>query len=212
MPSPFSVILSLYCSLISIRMPSPSSVILPSHSAVFSLIELCALDSSISLFNIPQNSSLVMQMPCSATQPTPVARTTKLRINKDIVQRTFGLRVRFISDGNKSHKTINRCFMFSITCISSYIWTIFHAVTLVCFELLASFLSLSFSPFSFPFVSSFFLLVFSSSVSTPLCFFLRSSKAGGTPAWYSEDAPFVSQSRGRLPPLSFVVGCFTSSG
>lgn len=85
-----SVMLSLCWSSISIRMPSPSSVILPSHSAVFSLIQLCALDSSISLFNIPQNSSLVMQMPCSATQPTPVARTTKLRINKDIVQRTFG--------------------------------------------------------------------------------------------------------------------------
>jgi hypothetical protein len=85
-----SVMLSVYWSLISTRMPSPSSVILPSHSAVFSLIQLCALDSSISLFNIPQNSSLVMQMPCSATQPPPVARTTKLRINKDSVQRTFG--------------------------------------------------------------------------------------------------------------------------
>ena len=92
-----------------------------------------------------------MQMPCSATQPTPDSRTTKLRINKDIVQRTFGLRVRFISDGNKSHKTINKCFMFTITRVSSYTWTIFHAVTLVCFELLAFFLSLSFSPFSLPF-------------------------------------------------------------
>jgi len=153
-----------------------------------------------------------MQMPCSATQPAPDARTTKLRINKDIVQRTFDLRVRFISDGNKSHKTINKCFMFTITRISSYIWTIFHAVTLVCFELLASFLSLWFSPFSLPFVSSFLLLVFSSSFSTPLCFFLPSSKAGRTSAWFSEDAPFVSQSRVRLPPLRFVVDCFTSFG
>ena len=129
----------------------------------------------------------------NTAQSTPVARTTKLRINKDIIQRTFGLRVRFMSDCNKSHKTINKCFMFLRTWLSSYIWSIFHAVTLVGFYL-------SFSEFfSFHWSLLFFLFFFFCLCLVPsfrprsvsACFFLPSIEAGRTPAWYLEDAQFA---------------------